>query len=79
MDLEQAHKHEPTILPAIDKNVSTFYLNLKYTVDQKIKWTLNPHLKCMHVIALNREHVSCFFYQMQWSQKHIHKAVLFIQ
>ncbi len=40
MDLEQAHKHEPTILPAIDKNVSTFYLNLKYTVDQK----LNGHL-----------------------------------
>ncbi len=65
MDLEQAHKHEPTILPAIDKNVSTFYLNLKYTVDQKIKWTLNPHLKCMHVIALHRENVSWFCYQMQ--------------
>lgn len=55
MDLEQAHKHEPTILPAIDKNLSTFYLNLKYTVDPKIIWTLNPHVKCMHVIALHRK------------------------
>lgn len=49
MDLEQTHKHEPTILPAIDNNVSTIYLNLKYTVDPK-KYI---GTYCTHVIALH--------------------------